>query len=572
MTLDLGSGSYFSQDHFGYDQQNAASGLMNTDSRAVLFVFRPYRNQFGDVGMRPFQYHFDDNFLNETQSITDLSKRGSARAASLIKDLMSSTNLNDHMMPTQNAPLTLRTSLLSDNYRFILVLTEKASGLVTGNTIASSHGNSAVRRIYTGFFQDEPFNAFTASSSKKTLNPNAYMVITHKTMMNTATEHGRFGPSTMVRTQVSEEVLNSTVAKSLMASNTANGSHGLFLMTPENCINSIDVSDDGYSMAVPGAHSNISNDNGNHIVNDILEQPAHNVAQIVKGLIRHQDDVTNRSRLSTHRADSYFADEFLDDGLGRMKLARHMQLPRSRKMSVFDLDVDQVISPVDLDDMVSHQLDVVDFDLERPQYYETADQMEASITNQYSFLIASVISPILNSAGLNAIQFEYQVANMRGAIQDDFRTHSAEPNWPVPQPDLLSMVKAVEVELVQGIFSTIFHSKGAFQVMVSANTTGMTIVRLSLVDQGYRNTVDFEIPSCMGGLTSPLIGDININTGNSEAIEGLYGAATGIQPIEKGFNGDDHNYMNDAERLLTWNGSLDNTGSSGMHSAHMEID
>jgi hypothetical protein len=221
-----------------------------------------------------------------------------------------------------------------------------------------------------------------------------------------------------------------------------------------------------------------------------------------------------------------------------------MSLPRARRNGPLDLDVDSRISPVDLDRMVNGDLDVIDFDNPAPIYYETADQMETSMTNQYSFLIASVISPVMNSAGLNEIQFEYQIARMRGMVQDDFRVYSAAANWPVPQGDLMAMTKAVEVELTNGIFRTIFDSKGDFHVIVSANATGMTTIRLSLVGQGYKNPVDFEFPSCMGGLVTPLLGDASVNTTNSEAVEGLYNVATGTSPVVNHFTHDDNAFMN----------------------------
>lgn len=548
MNLDLG-GQGFGNNGVGYAGQNAAS-VMDTSSRAVLYIFRPHHGQFGDVGLRPFQYRFDENFLNEVAQVTDMSRQGRVPSSSLVSDMMSQTNFNEYMTASMTPTLVMNASKLSDRYRFILILSEKPRDLISSFTAVSSGDNgSQVRRIYTGFFEDEPFNPQTLSSHQRTLNPNAFMVITHKTIVGTATTHGAWGSRSSVNTQSSEEILNSDVANALIGHNHNSGSHGVFLMTPANCVNSIETSEEGYSMSVPGL-SDITKDHGTQVVHDILEQPAQNVSQIIKGMIRFQDEATARSRLSTHRAEAAFDDSFLDEGMGRMRLSRHMDLQRSHKSSPFDLEVDRRISPIDLNNLVSGDLDVIDFDLERPQYYETADQMEQSVTHQYSSLISSVIAPVLNSAGINALQFEFQIARMRGEVVHDFRVHSAEPVWTVPNPDLLQMVKAVETELKYGIFMTIFQTMGDFHVAVSANTTGMTVVRLSLVGQGYRNSVDFEIPTCLGGLVSPLIGDLGSNTHNSEMVEQLYGIATGVGSIVNNFNDDDRQYMKDAQDTL----------------------
>lgn len=537
------TGTYFNPNDFGQSNQNAV-GVMNAPSNAVLYVFKPYANQFGDVGLRPFQYQFDENFIHTTQDIGDVVKRGTAHAPHLIRDLMATSNLNDQMMPSYTPSMRLRSSFLSDKYRFILIFTEKANNLIMGgNTIGSNHSNSQVRRIYTGYFEDEPFNPTTFSSTRRSLNENSFMVITHKTIVGTSVEHGQLGARTQLRTQSSEEIIHPQITNALIGNST---NSPLFLMTPSNCINSIDVNDEGFSIAVPGAHSDISKDRGANVVADLLEQPAHNVALIVKGMLQYQDELSSRGRLSTHQLENYFDDSFAAEGSARMALGRYMSLPRARKSSIFDLDIDSRISPVDLDQLVNGELNVIDFDSERPTYYETADQMEVSVTNQYSFLISSVVVPILNSAGLNAMQFEYQIARLRGQVEDDFIIHSAEPIFTAPQNDIFQMVNAVKIELINGIFSTIFHSKGDFHVAVSANATGMTTIRLSLVGQGYKNGVDFELPSCMGGLISPLLGDSVSNSSNSESIETLYQVATGTHTPSY-FDDEDKNFMKYAE-------------------------
>jgi hypothetical protein len=271
----------------------------------------------------------------------------------------------------------------------------------------------------------------------------------------------------------------------------------------------------------------------------LFEQPEHNVNYVLKGLLKTQDDHNNRKRMSSRKSSHYFDDDFLGESFHRSNFARNLSLPASRNMSPLDLDINSKISAQTLDDMVNHDLDVIPLDMETPMFYETADQTEISITNRYSFLIATVMSPILNSAGLNEYQFEYQRAFIRNEVKEDFKTISAAGNWVVPNEDLAAMVRAVQTELSKGIFATIFQSAGDFHVMVSAFATGITTVRLSLVGQGYKCQVDFELPSYLGGIISPLIGtDIN-NADNTSSIESLYGIATGTAGPGNYFNEDD---------------------------------
>jgi hypothetical protein len=541
--VNLGNQYFGGPTDLGFTPGQGGPDVMATKHRAVLYVFKPFERQFGDIGLRPFQYRFDENFTSSAQEVTDMSKRGIANSSAVVNNLMDTLNLSDYMLPSQDARMLMRTSQLSNSYRFILVLTEDGTNMmIGGNTFLNTNSASQVRRIYTGFFQDEPFNFQTYSSSTQSLNPNAHMVITHKTIVNAGITHGRLGASHRLNTQSSEEIIQSQIANTLMGHNQGRRDTSFYLMTPASCVNSVEQTEDGHVMFVPGA-SDLSRDQGSNFISEILEQPHQNVGHLIKGLMNYQDEVSHRSRLNTNRVDQYYEDEFMDQSMGRSKLSRHLDIARSKPVSALDLDVDSRISAVDLDGLVGHQLQVVPMHMERPLFYDTADQMENSITNQYQFLITSVVSPLLNSAGLTSMSFRYQVAKRNGQVLEDFVTQSAAPAYVIPTEAVVSMAKAVEVELRRSIFKTIFEAVGDFHVLVKADTTGMTTVCLSLEGQGYHNEVPFEIPTCMGGLASPLIGDAMTNACNSEAIESLVNASTGTSSKIMEFNEKDKQFL-----------------------------
>lgn len=548
MTFDRG-GSYFgTNDSFAGGVNKNHSNLLDKDAKALLYVFAPNDKTIGDVGLRPFAYHFDENFLAGAGELTNQSLRGVDWSPALVEDMMLRSNFSNNMTVSSQPSIHLKTSYLSSSWRFILILTEKSRDLIGVNTVMSTGGNQQVRRIYTGFFEDEPFNPTTLTDYRRTPNPHAVMVFTHKTVMGMTTSHGRYGPETMISTRTSEEFVLPAYTKSLATGSGFNQRDELHLMTPANCVNSIATSEDGYSFATPGVHSNITNDQGVIPVSDLFEQPSQNVSYVLKGLLKTQDDFNARKRMAHRRTDRFFEDSFMGEGFHRQSLANNLEIPRSPKMSVFDLDVDSRISVQDLDQMVSGDMDVVPMNMESPLFYDTADQSESSVTNKYSFLIASVMSPILNSAGLNELQFAYQKAWVRGEVRDNFKVEGAAANWVVPQEDLNQMVRAVMTELASGIFDTIFQSMGDFHVVVNAYVTGITTVRLSLVGQGMKCHTDFELPSYLGGIISPLIGtDIN-NAENTQSIEGLYGVATGSSEPSY-FNQDDKDFMNYANNL-----------------------
>lgn len=528
---------------------NHSQAMASTDGKAVLYVFKPYLANMDDIAIRSMTYGFDDNFLEGTREIIDVAKRGAAQGSTLIQELGSAVNLNDNMMSAFSPTMMIRMAHLADKWRFVLILTESANDdLNIGNSFVAKPSNSSIRRIYNGFFEDEPFNPLTFASQRRTLNPNSFMVFTHKTIVGMATTHGRMGPTTMLNTHDSEEIIRPQVTSAL-AIPASEQTNELFVMTPQNCMAGIASDDQGFSYSVPGAYSNVTNDSSSTVVPDFLEQPKHNIGHVVRGLIHHQEEIIARTAISHNRLDSFFGDAFLDDGLARGQLGRHLGVSRSRRQSVFDLDVDDKISTSTLNDMVRGDLDIVCCDIDRPDYYETADQRIESMCHQYSALMAAVICPILNSAGLLEMSFQYEVMQRAGRKEDRFITRDAVPCYTIHPNEVVRMAKAVEFELVSGVLRTIFESKGDFVIAVNASTTGTTAVRLHLVGQGHHSPVDFEVPSFMGGIISPLIGGRIANAYNSEAIESLYGITSGMASPGVQFNDDDLAFQNAANHF-----------------------
>jgi hypothetical protein len=547
MSLNL-SGSQFGEFQIGHAQQNA-SGIMNTNLKAVLFVFRPYQGQFEDVSLRPFNYRFDTNFLNDVQKVTDMSTRTELSPTAQLAGMKQHLNFNDYIMPTRVAQMTFKASQLSHNHRFILILTDDATGLVAPNTQFSTGGNNKQRRIYTGYFLDEPY-APGIFGGGNNLNPHATMIITHKTVVGMMGTSDQWGYRERLSTHVSDEIFNPTVTTALTSVNVGGYKNDIHLMTPENCLSGVDMTAEGDTLVMPGVHSEMSKQRANSSVSSILEQPDHNVTHIVRGMIRHVDEQNNKNIMLGRSTAASFDDRYVTDELARASMHNHLMLPRGNLNSRFDLDINSNISPVDIDNLVNQSLEVIPINLDRPSYYDTMDQTEASITNQYSFLISAVVIPILSGAGLDSLQFTYEIAKIRGVVESEFRIANPMANYPVSDVELANIIRAVQYELEQGIFKTIYESVGDFGVTVGACVTGMTSVRLNLVGMGINNPVDFEFPSCMGGLVSPLIGDAASHGNNSENIEGVFNIAMGKNNTPSYFNDDDKNFMSLANSFL----------------------
>lgn len=525
MTFSIGGGFSLGNNNNGGFIDLNQGGLMQTKERAIIFVFEPFQNSIGDVAHRSNQYSFDENFLNTMQQVTEETRRGTATESQIIGDLNTKINLSDNMLPAYRPTWNIRTSALSMNWRFILMLTQNGGEMALGNTLVNTGGGTSARRIYTGFFTDEPFNPLTFREHHRTLNPNAQLVITHKTVIGTATAYTQHGPRTDLASWGSEDIVQPQILKDLIGGGMAGRNH-INLLTPESCLTNTQADEDGGAIITPGA-SNILEDRVATVIPDALDHTHRNVSHVIGGIVKYQDQMNARQNISGSQNIDYFEDAFLNDGVHRNAFARHLSMRRTSKNNIYDLDENRPISIGEIDQMVNGRLEVMSYGIRRPDYYETADQYETSMTNQYSHLIATVTVAIMNAASVNAMAFEYEIMHAPVTPLEKFIPYSAETAFNADTNMTLMKQKAVEVELRNTIFRTIYDSKGSFHVAVNANATGITSVSLSLIDQGIRCHAPFELPSMFGGIISPLLGDTEASTHNSEQIEGLFKIATG---------------------------------------------
>lgn len=505
---------------------NPQHDIMAGNQDAVLYVNRPFSNQFRDVAIRPFGYRFDDNFLGEVQELNQLAKTGQARDSSGFVDLRERRNLNDYMTVPTHPTMILNASQLSDRWRFVLILTDSTRGLATSHTMLGPVGSpSKTRRIYTGYFEDEPLNPVT-----RTPNPNAWMVITHKTIVGTENRPGAFGNDFRLINRASEEIVHPAYNRALMTPfMKGQADNRTYLMTPDNLEAAIEVGRDGLSTVVPGAHLDITYDSANSRFSDVLEQPMHNIGHVIKGMVRFQNESLRRDSLSHYNIERMMEDPSSDEHRMRKNLNKYMEFPLSKPLSPLDLDVNDRISVDKLDAMVGGRLGVQEMGIARPLYHETTNAMEGSMANQYASMIASVIPPLLNSAGLSSMRFHYEAAHRMGGPVEQFIVDGLSSCFEAPDDTKLRLGTAVEVELRHGIFKTIWESVGDFALVADVHTTGITTVQLCLVGQGQSDWTIFEVPTCLGGLVSPLVGDLSTVTWNSNQMELLFGIATGTQ-------------------------------------------
>lgn len=500
------------------------AGLLEDKSRrALMFLFRPFNNQFRNVALRPYSYSFDENLLAKTAKIAELSRGMTANAGMMMTELDLRHNLASNLMPSNTAPITLHASALSDRWRFILILTENGTPLGENTQFATGSASSALRRIYTGYFEGgEPLNPKSFSTNHKAFNPNAYMVITHKTKMGSTVDFTPFGRVESIKVPQSDSYFHGALAKGIMTHHDGNRfGQVVHNMTPDNCINSIEMADDGTHFENVSLSTEVQSDKDATRIPGFIEHTSANVKHVVTGLLQHQMTTKHRRNLSYFNNDSWYDQTGGDIGYDRLALGHHLGIGEEARTSDLDLDINRPMSLATLDAMVGGQLDIDCQGINRPQMYETVDQQEASHINRYSFLITSTVIPIITSLGLNEFSFRYGIENQFGQPVDRFDILGAAAMWPIPEQKRIELAEAAKHEITRTVLRTIYESMGDFRISVRANATGMTVVRLDLMAQGKMAKADFEMPSVLGGMVSPIIGDLPTMHNNAAELNRL---------------------------------------------------
>jgi len=513
---------------FGGETQHQAmihSAFQNKDRSGTLFVFMPKTQAIEDMAVRPFIYNFDENLVGAAKEAAELSMQGKASGQQMLDELHEGFNFSDSMIVTPQAQGIIRTSLLSESHRFMLLVTDSMSSRLVGDHTLAHTGSGFLRWIYTGYFVDEPFHTSTWGRDPVP-NPNARMIITHKTKLNVLATMGQTGTNHQLNTASSCDILHPTTTVNLSA---AGPDQRIHLMTPEYCSMATDMTPDGdIRIQMPGNKSDITEDQGSQYLHDFLFQPHRNVNHVLGGIIKHQDQSVIAARSPGRRPSADLDDIFSNQAFSRNRLSQHLSIHQPNVKADFDLDINSNITPIDLDRMLNGQLRVEHMDLERPMFHDTMDQTAVNPTTQFSALIAEVVPSVLQSVGFQDMIFEFQIAEIRGELRPQFIIHHASPVWPVADMAELNLMKrTVEDIVANGIMRTIYTSAGDFHVHVSVDTIGMTRVRLSLVGQGLQATNNYEKPTLLGGLISPLIGSRPVFDNNAAAIGDLSAMMTG---------------------------------------------
>lgn len=535
---------------------NVNNAIYNTGDKPVLYLIPP--KNWGTQVRRPLVYNFNDNFIDEAASVC---KKALDKGSMYIDAFLNRPDVLSTVVPSATGILT-DFRHLSNMWTFIFIVSgdkPRNVAISTGFNTNPTFTNSLMgnRIIYTGFFiNDEPINTVNFGTATPTINPNAELIITHKTVINVASVYGNMGRHTR-----SDVVGDVDVVHGLVANITDTANNQLHFITPDKLHDSVDIAADGKSMLTWG------NGSDNVVFSSMSPVPvasANSVPRANLSLIFNSQIETDKNILANSVGNGTLRSGPNDDELYSPADIYHsnMQTHLNSGTSAADhvgLKTNQIVSLAYLDSMYNPIVQPI----ATPYNSQMGilDQCTNSAVTVYSSLVTQIVPTMLVNRGFGMIAFAY----------DSYHNKWSWEGYSllIPADDAATNAKiiAIQQDLMQQIFP-ILSQRGPFALYATITTGHVSRCILNFYCDNEVNTGAYETPTIAGGILSNMLGDNNIYTHNTSGFSQLVSRLNGM---DMGIDDTSMNIINNAQSFHTshpplGNMTLPNTNmSNGLH-------
>lgn len=170
-------------ENFNFNPNMATHVIGSNRNTITIYPPSQYRN-FDNHGSRPSIFNMDDNFVDMARNA--VQEASVNRDSRLLTELVKGSYTNNVCGISTKCDHVVDMSTMNNSYIFILELYEQPAtpnvfmrNNYTTGTVGSTFNKYRV--IYFGYFDQEPYHPAT-----KTLNPNASMFLTHRTVLESA--------------------------------------------------------------------------------------------------------------------------------------------------------------------------------------------------------------------------------------------------------------------------------------------------------------------------------------------------------------------------------------------------
>lgn len=472
------------------------------ESSALLYLFSP--RHMVDHYKRPAVYNFSNTFMNTMYDdlYNHLGHNASIPKNVVLDSLYSNQATKEIVLPAATGGIDVNTSLLSDTWTFLLIVTNDTINL------SSMHKPKVDNRvIYQGYCTEEPINP-TNLGNGHTVNDGSFLIITHKTVINIVTTHGVNGPITRYDTISDVDVIPGHDLTNL-------SQQSMFMNRPGDIKNATSVSaEDGTITAALTENDILGNKSDNIAMSGILNLPKQHGKKILKSIFTGCEEAASDAYSGALSNFGQYADTMGEDMVSSFMTPHMVDYVNEEQVGVASSrpvsmgEISQKYSPKVIPVIVTNN-----------DMFSPVPQNQQSTQNIYSSMIASSVPTILSNIGLASISMMYHSPNQACKILD------ASSYMPMGQNNLEMLVKIVINQLQYEVFDLIVSIAGDFDLNMSVSCSGDTHIILNMLN-GTQHQDIYEHHNCLGGLGNPLSADYDIVYNNSIKLGGLVSAIT----------------------------------------------
>lgn len=491
--------------------------LFNNNAKAILYLVRPTgARKLTDQAHRANLFQFSNQFANKAAEVIDRSVLQNASSRALI-DLTHTPDALKSIIPTSRPDTIVQTSMLSDNWQFVLIILENGGGTVSPLM--------KQRVIVTGYCLEEPINPMSLSNPKPTINPNATLVFTHRTVVGETMTQGHDGFHVRdYRTHMDVHCVDNTQIKPLVQH------QEMHLLDPKTCWDTYTYTEGANSFSLPGVTSSLDNQNGPIALTTTLDNPKSTLKDILTVVHNAHENLQMESRMGSAQNTSVLHPNATKETLHSMVASNF-----ENKYTMYNSGGPTENEVWHMRKLMSMYpgIDIQPIGLEKAYSFAAADQVAQTAENTFSALLCAVVPSVMVDLGLNTIAFTATVRQVSVINERCFWNVShREAFMPLPDKELNIRAKGVMTALINGVFETIRLTRGDFTVSASFTLSGRSHVLLNFLSNSMPNQTPYEVPTNLSGLLTPTFGTAACHGQNAQSLQNLMGVLLGDQSVE----------------------------------------
>ena len=456
---------------------------------AVLWIFTP--RYISPQSKRPLTYNFNQQFVNAADEAVS---RASQLDPMQLKLFVSRPQYLSSMYAASVPAYTVDMRQLSASWTFMLV----ANNDKTGPT-GSLNSMSDNQILYYGHFIGEPINPLQ-HMGRQTFDPNAQMIVTHKTIINKQAVVGGSYERTLHHTMTDVDIIHPAIMGPLTST-------GLSLIRPEDLY---PATTDGPDMIVMGRpETSLIERQGEPIgITSRLSVPRHNIETVLQSVAEARGAITSDKASGGSNVISLGRDSFRS--LVEMNLQDNTRLSMEIGMPT---NVLITLSSV----IARYNPRIESVRLDRDPRYIPADQTVVHPRNAFSSMLTTIVPAIMAEFLLIDFGFYYNSHTEELKLFD-----SCYPVCPMSQESIKFQIVGFIHRLKSDVFP-ILKSRGDFILNMQCSCGGISQVNLNFLDDSIITKDIFDVPTILGGLNSSLLGDNTTFDWNAKELGQLIG-------------------------------------------------